>query len=44
MNKTRTCEKCGKVTRITMRGQTKCPECVTPFKNTKNTGNTRKFK
>ena len=41
MNKTRTCEKCGKVTRITMRGQTKCPECGTPFKNT---GNTRKFK
>lgn len=32
MNKTRTCSKCGKVTKITMKGVTECPKCGTPFK------------
>ena len=42
MNKTRTCSKCGKVTKITMKGDTECPKCGTPFKP--QTPNTRKSK
>ena len=42
MNKTRTCSKCGKVTKITMKGVTECPKCGTPFKP--QTPNTRKSK
>lgn len=37
MNKTRTCSKCGKVVKITMRGMKVCPACGTPFKKDKNT-------
>ena len=42
MNKTRTCSNCGKVTKITMKGLTECPNCGTPFKtqdkSTKSSG------
>lgn len=42
MNKTRTCSKCGKVTKITMKGVTVCPQCGAPFKpKTQNTGNSK---
>lgn len=42
VNKTRTCEKCGKVTKITMKGVTVCPQCGAPFKpKTQNTGKSK---